>query len=361
MAGLLWVVIGLTGSLLVFIPELRRVEVPGWTKVVPTSHPLPIQDCVDKLLAERPGDKMFSIYWDFKPDWALNLRTVAPNGDRIHNFMDQYRGTLLGSVNYHESKLQWLYDLHADLLGGDKGREVNAWFAFLMALAATIGILLWWRGMRKWKLGLEYRIQATWKRQTWDFHNLGGFLFYLPLLLLSITGGYYAYQSAFASFFAAITGSPAVIAPPKISKTPAPWKSLDEIASIAVAAIPGSTLSMINFPQKPGEALSARLLLPSDPHRIGLNWVYIDPATAKVLRVDRLSEQPLGVKMMRIMTPIHYGTFGGYTTRVLWIFAGLMPGGLLVTSLLMWWNRSLSKKRRKPREIPCAEPVSPVS
>jgi uncharacterized iron-regulated membrane protein len=45
--------------------------------------------------------------------------------------------------------------------------------------------------------------------------------------------------------------------------------------------------------------------------------------------------------------PIHYGTFGGYTTRVLWIFAGLMPGTLFVTSLLMWWNRSLSKKWRR--------------
>jgi uncharacterized iron-regulated membrane protein len=346
-AGLLWTVVGLTGSLLVFIPELRRIEVPGWTRVVPAGKPLSIQETVDELLAKRPGDRMHSIYWDFKPDWAVNLRTVAPHGDRIHNFVDQYRGVLLGSVNYNESRLQWFYDLHEKLLSGEDGRRVNAWFAFALVLASSLGLLLWWRGVKHWKLGLEYRAQASWKRQTWDLHNLGGFVFYIPLLLLSVTGGYYAYQRAFAFIFSAITCGPAVIAPPKIAKTNAHWRSLDEMAANALRALPGSTLSMLNFPQKPGDALSFRLKLSSDPHRIGLNWVYVDPVSARVLRVDRLSEQPLGVKMMRLMTPIHYGTFGGSTTRVLWIFVGVVPGMLFITSLLMWWNRSLSKKWRR--------------
>jgi Carboxypeptidase regulatory-like domain len=32
-------------------------------------------------------------------------------------------------------------------------------------------------------------------------------------------------------------------------------------------------------------------------------------------------------------------------TRLLWIAAGLLPGVLFITALVMWWNRSLSKKR----------------
>jgi uncharacterized iron-regulated membrane protein len=359
LAGLLWTIVGVTGSLLVFIPELRRVEVSGWTKVTPTPRPLPIQETVDRLMAKRPGDRMYSIYWDFKPNWGLNLRTVAPNGDRIHNFVDQYRGTLLGSVNYRESKLQWFYDLHETLLSGEGGRRVNAWFAFALVLASSLGLLLWWRGVKHWKLGLEYRTQASWKRQAWDLHNLGGFVFSVPLLLVSITGGYYGYQQAFASIFSTITRGPSVIAPPRIANMKVQWRSLDEMADNALRALPGSTLSMINFPQKEGETLSFRLKLPADPHRIGLNWIYVDPVSAKVLRIDRFSDQPAGVKMMRIMTPLHYGTFGGYTTRVLWIFVGLMPGVLFVTSILMWWNRSLSKKSRRARvkRSPTLEPM----
>src|SRR5262249_40353883 len=211
-----------------------------------------------------------------------------------------------------------------------------------------------------WRLGMEYRARASWRRQIWDLHNLGGFLFYIPLLLLSITGVYYGYQGMFASIFSAITQGPAVIAPPKIAEAGAHWRPLDEMADNARRAWPGSTLSMINFPQKQGEALSFRLKLPSDPHRIGLNWVYVDPVSAKVLRVDRLSGQPLGVQMMRLMTPIHYGTFGGYTTRVLWILVGLMAGVFFVTAILMWWNRSLSKKWRRTQlksRPPALQPV----
>lgn len=358
-AGLLWLVIGLTGSLLVFIPELRRLEVPGWTRVAPDRAPLPTQTVVDALLRQRPGDRPVSIYWDFKPDWALNLRTTAPNGDRIHSFMDQYRAVNLGSVNYRHTWLQWFYDLHADLLAGHDGRAVNAWFAFALLATATTGILLWWRGRRQWKLGFEYRRQASWKRQTWDLHNLGGFVFYLPLALLAVTGAYYAYSAAYGRAVAWLTGGPAVIAPPKALAPAAAPRPLDDIAANALAALPGAKLSMILWPTQPGDAFTLRLQLPSDPHRIGLNWVYVDPGTARVLRVDRFADQPLGVQIIRLMTPIHYGTFGGYTTRVLWIFAGLMPGVLFITSLLMWWNRSLSKRARRSTSRPERKPACP--
>ncbi len=346
-AGLLWLVVGVTGSILVFIPEMRRLEVAGWTKVSEQGSPKPIEEVVQHLLKERPGDRPFSIYWDFKPNWALNFRTVAPNGDRIHSFVDQYRAVNLGSVNYRYTWLQWFYDLHADLLAGHDGRAVNAWFAFLLVAASLTGLILWWRGLKQWRLGLEYRIQASWKRQVWDMHNLGGFLFYLPLLILAVTGAYYAYQEAYGQVVRALTGGPAVIAAPKAKSNGLPRKSLDEIVANAVAALPGSKLSMLLWPAKQGDAFMLRLQLPSDPHRIGLNWAYLDPETAEVLRVDRFSEQPLGVQVMRLITPIHYGTFGGYTTRILWVLAGLLPGILFVTSLMMWWNRSLSKKKQK--------------
>jgi uncharacterized iron-regulated membrane protein len=147
-AGLLWTVVGLTGSALVFVPELRRLEVPGWTRVQPVVESLPIETLVQRFQQQRPSDRMHSIYFDFKPDWGLNFRTVAANGDRIHSFVDQYRGTLLGSVNYNHSPLQWIYDLHSDLQAAATGRKTDAWFAFALIFASSSGILLWWRGRR---------------------------------------------------------------------------------------------------------------------------------------------------------------------------------------------------------------------
>ena len=348
-AGIVWTIVGLSGSAIVFVPELRRLEVSGWTRVQPAGERLPLESLIQRFQAERPHDKLFSIYFDFKPTWAINIRSVAANGDRIHSFVDPYCGTLLGSVDYNHSALQWVYDLHQYLQGGKSGLLVNAWFAFALALASTTGLLLWWRGRRYWKLGFEYRIQASWKRQVWDLHNLGGFCFYLPLLLLSLTGAYYAFEPGTRTLVAAVTRGPADTEPPKALHPGAPRRSLDEIQASALGAIPDAAPSMIIFPARPRDAFALRVLRPSDPHRIGLNWVYVDPSTAQVLSVERFDQQPLGVKIIRLINPLHYGTIGGIATRILWVVAGLMPGVFFVTGLLLWWNRTLVKKWRRHR------------
>jgi uncharacterized iron-regulated membrane protein len=110
---------------------------------------------------------------------------------------------------------------------------------------------------------------------------------------------------------------------------------------------------MVIWPPQAGGAFALRMRLPGDPHRIGLNWIYVDGASARVLRVDRFDQQPPGVQLIRLMIPLHYGTIGGIFTRLLWLVVGLAPGVLFVASLLMWWNRSLSKKwRKRGQQVP---------
>ena len=96
---------------------------------------------------------------------------------------------------------------------------------------------------------------------------------------------------------------------------------------------------------------------PSDPHAVGLSYIYVDPVTARVNGVDRFYAAPRGVQIIRLMTPLHYGDVGGPATRILWIMIGLTPAVFFVTGLLMWWNRSLSKswRRRHPRETAGAQ------
>lgn len=228
----------------------------------PAGQTLPLETLVERLHRARPTDRLHSIYSDFKPDWALNFRTVAANGDRIHSFIDPYRGTMLGSIDYNHSALQWVYDLHSDLKGERIGLAVNAWFAFALAIASTAGLLLWWRGSSYWGLGFEYRIHASWKRQVWDLHDVGGFCFYLPLLLLSLSGAYFAFEPGYASITAALTGSAAVVAAPKATRPGAARRSLDEIQQSGLRALPGSAPSMIIFPAKRGDTFTLRLRLP---------------------------------------------------------------------------------------------------
>jgi uncharacterized iron-regulated membrane protein len=350
LAGLLFTAVGITGSIIVFVPELRVLEVPGAANVRPVGKRLPLEILLQKVEESRPHDSLVTLSsasnrdsFELTPAKALNVRTLSPNGDRIQTFINPYTGTILCQYDYQHRFLQKIYDLHANLLGGQQGRTVNAWFAILLLIVSIAGLLLWWRGRKYWWLGFEYRLQGSWKRQSWDLHNLCGFFFFLPLLLLAITGIYYSYESGYARIAAVLTRGPATVPVPLATLYPAKWKPLDDIIRSAELETPDCRPTIIEFPKHPDESYVIRVRCPYDPEAVGLSYVYVDPPSAQVRSVDRFYQAAPGVRLIRLMTPIHYGDVGGLFTRVLWIIVGLTPGVLFVTSLLMWWNRSLSK------------------
>jgi len=90
-------------------------------------------------------------------------------------------------------------------------------------------------------------------------------------------------------------------------------------------------------------------MLPGDWRRTGDNLVYIGQYSGHVIRINYHRELPWPIRFTRDIYPLHFGTFGGNFTRVLWIFVGLAPPILYVTGLLMWWNRSILPARRRRR------------
>jgi uncharacterized iron-regulated membrane protein len=365
-AGMLFSVVGITGSAIVFVPELRVIEAPGDADVHADGEALPLQAIFQKIRQSRPRDYVESFSsanerdsFELTPNKSLNFRSYAPNGDRIQTFIDQYTGKILCQYNYNHRFLQKIYELHDNLLGGLSGRRVNAWFAMLLLVVSVAGLMLWWRGQRYWRLGFEYRTQASWKRQVWDLHNLGGFLFFLPLLILAVTGIYYSYESEYAAIASALTHGPAIIHVPKIPGDPTRRRPLDEIIAASDRAAPDCRPTIVEFPKRSDEDISVRVHCPADPHAVGLSYVYVDPVTAQVRGVDRFYAAPRGVQIIRMMTPLHYGDVGGPITRILWILIGVTPAVFFVTGLLMWWNRSVSKWwwRRHPPQTRAAEPA----
>jgi len=350
-AGIVFSVVGLTGSILVFVPELRVLEVPGRAEVRQTGQRVPLETLFQVVRKSRPNDRIESFSsaserdsFEFSPDKALNFRSYSTADERFQTFVDPYSGKIICQYNYNHRFLQKIYDLHEYLLAGLTGKKINAWFAMLLLVVSLAGLLLWWRGRKYWRLGLEYRIHASWKRQAWDIHNLGGFLFFLPLLILAITGIYYSYESQFAKAASFLTQSPASIPAPRSSAPGAKWRPVDDILRSSDQAAPDCKPTIFYFPKSADSSFYVRVHCPYDPHAVGLTYIYVDPPTARTTLVDRFYQETSAMRLVRLVTPVHYGDVGGLTTRILWVAIGLAPGVLFVTSLLMWWNRSLSKR-----------------
>ena len=339
--------VGLTGSILVFKPELEALMVSNLTRVTPGPRRVPIDQLVETLHRQRPSYRITNLYVYREPDLAWNFRTTAKDGTRVQVYFDPFTGRLLGEDSFGDHWLDWIYDLHEQLLLGRAGLTANAIFAWLLVLMCLTGIVVWWPGARHWRAGFRYHRPAGWKGQNYDLHKLSGFFSALLLALVAVTGGYYAFPDAYRKFVALSTASAALVPTPKSKPNQIRTATVEQIYQTALAAMPEAEPHIFFFPQRPEGIFSLRLRLPGDWVRTGNQHVYLDQYSGAVIRPDYYGRRPLGARIIGSNGPLHFGTFGGNVTRVLWVVLGFVPALLSVSGALMYWNRVWSKRRMR--------------
>ncbi|MEH2286250.1 PepSY-associated TM helix domain-containing protein [Nostoc sp.] len=82
-----------------------------------------------------------------------------------------------------------------------------------------------------------------------------------------------------------------------------------------------------------------RYKFPQEIEDDGNSDVYLNQYSGKVLRVDNALKPSLGDRILNSFTPLHFGTFGGLPTRILYVFVGLAPLILFITGFVMWQYR----------------------
>jgi uncharacterized iron-regulated membrane protein len=351
-------IVALSGAVVVFRYELNRATTPGTAYVTPHAERLSIDEITEKVRANRPADRIQQAAWEAGPDTAWNYRATSPEGHRIHTFVNQYTGEVTGVDDYHRKVMQIIFDLHAYLLGGSTGEFLNGFVALGAVLLGMTGLIIWWPGLGHWQFGFRWLAGARWQRQNYDLHKLVGFYSSLAMIFVSFTGAYYSFPALYKSAAAKITGTPVMTEGPRAATL---WKDrevpMEEFLRAAERVQPGTRAISFSFPQNAGDPVTVRTKEARDWHRIGLNYVYLEPASARVIRSARFADANVATKAILFMYPFHFGRFGGrwgtfwfYFVMAVYIFIGLAPFALMVTGLLMYWNRSLSKKLRRHRQ-----------
>jgi uncharacterized iron-regulated membrane protein len=342
--GLYFVVVALTGSLIVYKKEIERFQIPHLTRVEPLARRESFSAMVAKVKAAYPHASLSNVYLYWQPGDTFSFRLQSKTEGRIQVYVDPYRNRILGEDRYQDKFLQWAYDLHVNLLMGDLGEYLNGWGGFGLALVSFSGLIIWWPGRRSWRQGFIYETRARWKRQNYDLHKLTGFVSSFALVLVAVTGAYWSFPKSYEDLLAYFTAGPVKISTPRVSPAVSQQQaSLDLVLANAMNAIPGGTPTLFRPAAKPNEVHSLHHILPGDWRTQGDNVVYIAPVTAEVVRVTLHKALPLGARLQRDIYGLHFGTFWGHPTRIAWVLLGLCPTVLFLTGLLMWWNRRLSK------------------
>ena len=312
--GLYIFAICVSGSALVFRTELIKSLWPD-LKTVVVSGPKLTPEVLTKIAERAHPHYVVANIWDAKQANQATEIWLDRGQHRIEREFDPYTGEDLGRRSpYAIAIISWLTDLHGNLLNGSTGRTVNGVGAIFLVLLAATGAVIWWPGIETWRRNLTIDWKAPWKRLNWDLHSAVGFWTLAIVFMWGFTGTY-------------------LIFPDPITRTVNRFSPLDQYKVVAETNTSPQGNIIVRIPAAaPADSRERRLY-----GRTNLGW---------------------GDKLVRWFSLLHYGTFGGWGVKSLWVALGLIPPFLFVTGAIMWWNRVVSPYlRRHVLRKPSIEPA----
>lgn len=342
-AGLYILLIGITGSALVFRPELLR-DLQRPPRTVAVSGSRLTNDQLSDIARKAFPKYTVSQVWDPKhPNEAIEIWLDRDGAKTTRQTeFDPYTGQYLGSrVPFSVAVITWMLDFHANLLTGDTGKLVNGWGGFCLAVLCLTGIVIWWPGIANWRRSLIVPLHTNWKQFNWNLHSAVGFWLLLIVFIFGITGAYLVFQMPFQRVVN-------VVAPLKYF-SPDPVDDDDADAAPAPKT-PGVTPPSMSAPSAGASSAGASFAntpaagAPAPPSvRV---FTFNNAGGIPGRRGPRYS---FGDEIVLWMSRLHYGRFAGLWVKWLWVVLGLIPPTLFVTGAIMWWNRVLSPSGRRAR------------
>lgn len=299
--GLYVLVISVSGSAIVFRNELYNSLWPPPRTVPAGPHKLTHDEL--RAAAVRAYPK-YHVSWIWEPKVANQAVEIWMDrkGGKKERFFDPYTGADLGeSRPYSIQFLAWLVDLHVTLTYGPLGKTVNGICAFVLIALSVSGAIIWWPGIRNWRGAIGIQRRSNWKRFNWQLHTAIG-LWTLPIVFLfGVVGVEAVWPSPFQAF-------------------------VHKIAPLDV------------YRPIPEAALTTEV-------------PFIPVGTSTPPRPRFRPKYSAGDKIVRWFSYLHFGNFGGWISKSIWVVIGLMPAFLFVTGAVMWWNRVLAPAVRRRSRI----------
>ncbi|AGA27398.1 PepSY-associated TM helix domain-containing protein [Singulisphaera acidiphila] len=349
------ILLGLTGAILVFEPELERGLAPQLWRVEPASARRSYQELLNSIKSAYPNYKIVSLLLPLRPEiacvfYAKQTASDPPLPLAIH--VDPFTGQILGSRTALESPIGFIRILHTNFLltwGGYIGGTASA---ILLVLLGS-GLVLWWPTGKDKTAGLRVRLGRHWRTTNYDVHRAFGFYVAPVLFLIALTGCVFTFHTVLHPLIHALTFTTPY--PRTATAKPLPGvvaMNLDELITRSGEVMPGTLPTVIAFPSKPGDPIRINRRRPTgEPRDTGRSSVLLHPQTGEFLLEHSYRTRTFGDDVISWNRHMHVGAWGlyfgqipGLLTKVVWLIVSLSPPALAVSGLLIWWKPKLRKK-----------------
>ncbi len=343
-SGLVVFIVATTGALYVFEEEGRELFQHKYYHVTPpavNAVRLPLTQLTDTFRAHYPKERIQSIRFKETNDATIIFFTK----NKLVS-VNPYTSTIAGIRNTRSDFFTVVQKIHTELLLDKVGKEIIRWNVLIFFILCISGLVLWWPKQRRFfKQAIRISFRAkSWKRVNWDMHRVLGFYAFLVLLIISMTGLFWTFDTA-KNIVGFITGSP-VADKEKMKAKPIPGQhfNLEEAYRYAAINYPGAREVIVT---PPADSTTAIRIVMRYPYAIvrKQNTFYLSPYNGQLLKADLYTNYTGYDKFARSNYDLHTGHIHalGIGSKIIWFLAALMAASLPITGFLIWWGR-----RKKP-------------
>jgi uncharacterized iron-regulated membrane protein len=359
--GLLAAVSGLSGSAMVFGPDLESWLHPHqWQSklLVKDTTPVGIQSVADSLKQQHPEAELLFIRFPQKPNGVYEAWL---DGGELRATIDQYSGQILSTYGATDSVFGWLYVFHTEYLQGERGEMLVGWAGLGLLFLSVSGVVVWWPRKGDWRAAFSYRSRTA-RRPGYNLHRFVGWISALMLSVIALSGASLVYPEVSTRVLESALGS-SPQEKPKSKFVDSEMVSFDKAVETAKQTLPGARVTRISPPAKKDAPLVVRVRFPEETHPFGQSNVYLDAYSGKVLRADDARRVAQSQQLLNLRYPLHIGQWGGRVSQILHCIAGVVPAILYVTGIMMWWSRrrtrlAAEKARAARRNSPATVPAT---
>lgn len=262
---------------------------------------------------------------------TISARDTA--GTDFNIYVDPGTGRVTG-YEYGRSLQDAMRGLHYYLfVPRDVGFYLVTSLGFVLLGSLVTGLIVYkkfWRGFfRRPRLGRNLRTLMG------DLHRLGGLWSIWFVAIIALTSIYYFFEWSGVDW-----NSKTPRLPETHFSASASASDIARWTQMARAAKPGLAITAVALPYEPGEPVIVQGHWQAALVRERADAVFIDPVTRRIVGTRTAHRMGAGERIVHTVDPLHFGTFGGLATRLLWAVFGLVLTGLAASGAYIYANRT---------------------
>lgn len=355
--GLVFVLLGLTGSINVFRWELDAWLNPKLQMAKPQGASRSLEDIVSAAKAAHPG---LQGNWSLQlPGESSRMALVRCREQRPDQWfplrmiwVEPQTAAVVSSRTFGDFFITWVYDLHWSLLMGKAGHVLVGVFGLVFLLSLGTGIYLWWPSAAGLRQALAIKYRASSQRLVFDLHKAVG-LYTLPVtLVLAFSGTYLVFPAevkSLVNWFSPIAPEfPQAASVLGAGMAPI---TTDQAVAVAGRVFPDGEPKWIALPSRPDGTYTVLMRRANGSiaewfnKSMGASAVVVDQYSGKVLAVRDSNRRSAGESLLDVQWAFHYGEALGLPGRILWCVTGIVPLFLYVTGIIRWLQKRRAKRR----------------